>query len=84
MLFHIQYKGPAGWQSIGSGEGEEEGAGGLRRAVDDLASLAGGLEPGMYRAIPAKGGTTRWLTFTIGADGSFLEDEGLAEPGDRE
>jgi hypothetical protein len=83
VLFHFQFKGPAGWEPVGSGEAEREDAVGLRRAAVDLSALAGGLEPGTYRAIAAKGASTRWLSFRIGADGSFFGDDEIFDQGDR-
>jgi hypothetical protein len=75
VLFHFQFDGPSGWEAVGSGEGSGEDDLGLEQAITDLDSLAGGLEPGVYLAIPARGRSTRWREFRIDAGGSVITGE---------
>ncbi len=75
VLFHFQFEGPSGWEALGSGEGPDDDDPGFDQAIADLGSLAGGLEPGRYRAIPGKGGSTRWREFRIDDRGSVMVEE---------
>lgn len=83
MLFHFQFKGPSGWEAIGSGEGPDDDDPGFDQAIADLEALTGGLQPGLYRAIPGKGRSTRWREFQIDDRGPVEAEEESDNPGGR-
>jgi DNA-binding transcriptional ArsR family regulator len=67
-LFHFEYHGKTGWESLGSGRGEDRDPTGS--AFEDLRSLHGGEMPtGSYRSIEAIGNDARWQEFELGRDG---------------
>jgi DNA-binding transcriptional ArsR family regulator len=89
-LFHFEYQGETGWESLGSGTGDDRDATGS--AFDDLRLLHGGEMPvGAYRYIEAIGEDARWQEFELDLDGvavtpaisngrpSLLEDREAAE-----
>jgi hypothetical protein len=82
VLFHFQFEGPSGWEAVGSGEGPDDDDLGFERAIADLESLTGGLQPGRYQAIPAKGRSTRWREFRIDERGSLAAVEESDVPGE--
>jgi hypothetical protein len=80
VLFHFLFEGSSGWEAVGSGEGAGDDDSGFRQALADLEGLTGGLWPGVYRAIPANGRSTRWREFRIDERGYIAADEESDEP----
>ena len=73
MLFHFQFRGPAGWEPIGAGVGDGEDP--LAEALDEVRRFAGGTLPaGSYQVIEARSSDTRWQAFELGKDGEIISD----------
>ena len=70
MLYHFEFRGEAGWEAVGSGDGA--GAEPEVAALLDLMGLAGGCLPeGEYRCIAAISESTRWGSFRLGPGGEI-------------
>jgi hypothetical protein len=80
VLFHIEHRSEDRWEAFGSGEGGD-GEEASSAALADLIALAGGSLPaGAYRAIPARGSSTRWDLLQLGPRGEIrVGDERLPE-----
>jgi hypothetical protein len=70
-IFHFQYQGESGWETLGAGEGlGDDPVGG---AIDDLRRLSGGTLPaGTYQVIESRSSSSQWQTFELGVDGQIL------------
>ena len=71
-IFHFQFHGEAGWETLGAGEGlGDDPIGG---AIDDLRRLSGGTLPaGTYQMIESRSSASQWQTFEVAADGQILQ-----------
>lgn len=70
-IFHFQFFGEAGWQSVGAAEGD--GSDPVLAAFRELRQLCGGkLPPGCYRVMPLQPADARWETFQVDAGGRML------------
>jgi hypothetical protein len=74
VLFHIQARGPRGWEAVGSGEGS--GPDREIAAVRDLHELSGGLPAGTYRVIAARTGHQARVEVELDANGEIVEEPG--------
>jgi hypothetical protein len=71
-IFHFQFQGDAGWETLGAGEGLGDDA--MGGAIDDLRRLSGGSLPaGTYQVIESRSAAAHWQTFELGVDGQVLE-----------
>jgi hypothetical protein len=71
VIFHFQFQGEKGWESLGAGEGAVEDP--LGGALDDVRRLCGGdLPQGSYRVIDAGASDVIWRSFELGVDGEIL------------
>jgi hypothetical protein len=71
MLFHFQFSGKHGWESMGSGVSSGDDL--LATAVEDLRLLHGGKLPaGSYRYIAARRGA-QMSAFEIDRDGELRD-----------
>jgi hypothetical protein len=72
VIFHFQFAGEKGWESLGAGEGGAEEP--LGAALDDVRQLCGGdLPEGSYRFIGAGVSDSRWASFQLGDDGEVVK-----------
>lgn len=70
MLFHIQVRGPTGWEAFGSGVGS--GPEPEVEAMRELRRTAGGLPAGTYRVVAARTGVPSGFEFAVDACGGLL------------
>jgi hypothetical protein len=70
-IFHFQFQGELGWETLGAGEGLGDNA--IGGAIDDLRQLSGGTLPaGSYQVIESRSSVAQWQTFELGVDGQVL------------
>ncbi len=71
MIYHFQYRGPSGWETLGSGIGTGERA--IEQALEEVRGLSGSRLPsGDYRGIAAGDGDSHFIHFEL---------TGAADPG---
>ena len=71
-IFHFQFMGERGWESIGAGDGETGDP--LGGALDEVRELSGGkLPPGVYQVIESRSSDTRWQSFELSEDGEIVD-----------
>ena len=74
MLYHFEFRGKAGWEAFGSGEGSDEDR--VAVALGDLTAVAGAILPaGEYRYIAAHSDCARWESIWVGDDGAVLSGD---------
>jgi hypothetical protein len=74
VLYHFEFRGKAGWEAFGSGEGSGEDR--VALALEDLAAVAGAILPaGEYRFIAARSDCARWELIWLGVHGAVLATE---------